>query len=194
MSPRGRSAGFLLAAALLAAVGEPRAAGAADPATAPYDIRELAPDSRDIDIGGRDLVFSVQEMDGSVTDTRNEKQVELTLAADVFFAFDKDTLNVATAVTLAGLAERIGTEAKGSVRIVGYTDAVGNAGYNLDLSKRRAATVQAELERKLTGRPLRFESDGKGATDFVAPNTAPDGSDNPDGRARNRRVTITYER
>ncbi|GAA3442435.1 hypothetical protein [Planomonospora venezuelensis] len=33
---------------------------------------------------------------------------------------------------------------------------------------------------------------GRGAADAVAPNTAPDGEDNPEGRARNRRVEIGF--
>jgi outer membrane protein OmpA-like peptidoglycan-associated protein len=33
---------------------------------------------------------------------------------------------------------------------------------------------------------------GHGSRQPVAPNAAPDGSDDPDGRALNRRVTVTY--
>jgi outer membrane protein OmpA-like peptidoglycan-associated protein len=35
---------------------------------------------------------------------------------------------------------------------------------------------------------------GHGEADPVAPNVKKDGSDNPRGRARNRRVTITFAR
>jgi len=52
--------------------------------------------------------------------------------------------------------------------------------------------VQTEIEGKLGGKPVAFAATGHGARDFVAPNAKPDGSDDPDGRARNRRVTITY--
>jgi len=39
-------------------------------------------------------------------------------------------------------------------------------------------------------RNIRFATNGFGAGDPVAPNTKPDGSDNPDGRRKNRRVEI----
>ena len=52
--------------------------------------------------------------------------------------------------------------------------------------------VQAALAPLAPG--ATFQSTGKGAADPVAPNTNPDGSDNPEGRARNRRVTITFAR
>jgi OOP family OmpA-OmpF porin len=200
MSRRRRSTGVaaLVAVAVLAAAGGPTAAGAAgtpgEADRAAYDIRDLVFDIRDLAPGGDDLVFSTQELDGSVTDSQREKQVELTLAADVFFAFDRDGLTIPAAAALAALAPRIGDEARGTVRIDGYTDAVGDAEYNRDLSRRRAATVQADLERRITGKHLAFVATGHGASDFVAANTHQDGSDNPQGRARNRRVTITYDR
>jgi OmpA-OmpF porin, OOP family len=199
---RSRSAAAVPATLLLTAVSllglttdvSPARAADTGPGGEQYDIRDLEFETETLEFSDRGLQFSVQSLDGSVTDTQDEKQVQLTLAADVFFAFDKDTLNVATAVTVAGLAERIGNEARGPVRIDGYTDSVGDAAYNLDLSKRRAGTVQAELERRITGKSVTFVAAGKGAADFVAPNTNADGSDNPEGRARNRRVTITYDR
>ncbi len=39
-----------------------------------------------------------------------------------------------------------------------------------------------------------FETQGFGAKDPVAPNTNPDGSDNPDGRQKNRRVVIIVKK
>jgi outer membrane protein OmpA-like peptidoglycan-associated protein len=197
MSRQGRSAVAVAVAAAVALLG---GAAGARPATARsassaqgtggdvrFDIRDLAPDVRD-------MRASVMAMDGSVTDTRTQKQVELTLAADVFFAFDKAELTVPAAISLAELAPRVADEARGTVRIDGYTDAKGGDAYNVELSQRRAAAVRADLERRLTGRGLTLEATGRGATNFVAPNANPDGSDNPEGRARNRRVTITYDR
>ena len=64
----------------------------------------------------------------------------------VFFEFDKSTLTAdgKNVVDAAAAAFRSG---KSNVAIAGYTDAAGSQSYNLALSKRRADTVKAALER-----------------------------------------------
>ena len=79
----------------------------------------------------------------------------------------------------------------GTLEITGYTDDVGTEEYNQTLSEQRAAAVQAALEPALDRSDLTLDVSGRGSADPVAPN-AIDGNDNPDGRAANRRVTITY--
>lgn len=67
----------------------------------------------------------------------------------------------------------------------------GEPPYNQDLSERRAGAVRDFLTLALAD-PPRFEVAGRGETEPVADNGKPDGSDDPDGRRRNRRVEITY--
>jgi OOP family OmpA-OmpF porin len=188
MSRWARSGAVVVA--LAAVAGAATVAG--DPAGA--QGTDLGSEVRDLTMEVRGLRFEVVSLDNSVTDVVTPEQEQVTLAADVFFAFDKDSLTIPAAAALSDLAPRIAQRAKGTVTIDGYTDAQGAAAYNVDLSKRRAMAVQAELERRLSGRTLAFVSVGHGATDYIAPNTNPDGSDNPTGRARNRRVTITYQK
>jgi len=140
-----------------------------------------------------DLTTKITDLQGNVSVEQSPKQVEVTLAADVFFAFDTADLNPDAQSKLAEASKLIKTEAKGPVKIDGYTDAVGDDAYNVDLSKRRAASVQVALTQ-LVGTNVAFETAGHGKADPVLPNTNPDGSDNPAGRARNRRVTITFSR
>ncbi len=78
------------------------------------------------------------------------------------------------------------------MQVDGYTDSVGNDAYNRDLSQRRAASVTAALTSRLRGKPTQLRATGHGESDPVAPNANADGSDNPAGRAKNRRVTITF--
>jgi OOP family OmpA-OmpF porin len=184
---RCRKAGGALLIAGLAGVGAAPAVGAQVPTPTSEDTRPLQYETRD-------LTFEVVSVDGAMTDVQTPAQVQLTLAADVLFAFDKADLTVPAAVTLADLASRIAAQAKGPVRIEGYTDAKGAGAYNVGLSQRRADAVVADLSRRMNGKDVRFEAVGKGATNFVAPNSRADGSDDPEGRARNRRVTITYSR
>jgi outer membrane protein OmpA-like peptidoglycan-associated protein len=49
------------------------------------------------------------------------------------------------------------------------------------------------LERQYPNLVGRIDAIGFGATQPVAPNTNPDGSDNPSGRAANRRVDIEFD-
>ena len=68
------------------------------------------------------------------------------------------------------------------VKIVGHTDADGNDASNLDLSKRRAASVKAALAKEFGIDENRMETDGKGESVPI------DKNDNPAGKANNRRV------
>jgi flagellar motor protein MotB len=73
--------------------------------------------------------------------------------------------------------------------IAGYTDAVGDPRYNEQLARERAQTVARELV--FNGIPRdRITVVAHGEADPVAPNVHADGSDNPQGRALNRRVEI----
>ncbi len=65
----------------------------------------------------------------------------------------------------------------------GHTDSRGSDDYNMDLSRRRAAAVQAYLIRKGI-RPDRIETRGYGEAQPIASN------ESDDGRALNRRVEI----
>jgi outer membrane protein OmpA-like peptidoglycan-associated protein len=68
------------------------------------------------------------------------------------------------------------------VKIVGHTDADGSDAANLDLSKRRAASVKAMLAKEFGIDESRMETDGKGESEPI------DKNDNPAGKANNRRV------
>jgi len=54
--------------------------------------------------------------------------------------------------------------------------------------------VRQALDRALAGRGVGFVTTGHGEADPVAPNVKPDGGDNPQGRAQNRRVEISFVR
>ena len=71
------------------------------------------------------------------------------------------------------------------LKITGHTDNVGTAASNLDLSKRRAASVAKVLAEQFGVAAGRFETEGKGDTQAVASNAQ------PEGRAMNRRVEFT---
>jgi outer membrane protein OmpA-like peptidoglycan-associated protein len=73
------------------------------------------------------------------------------------------------------------------IALDGHADAIGTHTYNLELSRRRANSVAQELVARGVRRDrLTVEAFGKRRP--IAPNTLPDGKDNPAGRALNRRV------
>jgi len=73
------------------------------------------------------------------------------------------------------------------VEIGAHTDSIGGDEYNLKLSQERANGVVNYLISKGIS-PDRLVAKGYGAEMPVAPNSNPDGSDNPEGREKNRRT------
>jgi outer membrane protein OmpA-like peptidoglycan-associated protein len=68
------------------------------------------------------------------------------------------------------------------VQIVGHTDADGSDVANLELSKKRSASVKTALAKEFGIDESRMETDGKGEGEPI------DKNDNPAGKANNRRV------
>ena len=132
----------------------------------------------------------MSETAGNDGTTESAEETTITLEADVFFDFDEHTLRPDARDTLAGVAGRIREDGATALNIAGHTDAVGSDSYNKRLSERRAATVKDLLSGELDG--VRMRTKGFGSTQPVAANETEDGKDNPDGRALNRRVEITY--
>jgi outer membrane protein OmpA-like peptidoglycan-associated protein len=122
------------------------------------------------------------------------QEVKINLSADVLFDFDKADLKPAAAGQLGELATVLQAYPQAAVKIDGFTDAKGADAYNLSLSAKRAEAVAAWLTAKSGIAASRLQTRGLGKANPVAPNTKPDGSDDPEGRAKNRRVEITIIR
>ena len=60
------------------------------------------------------------------------------------------------------------------------------------LSQNRAKSVKTWLMTREKLKGTKFVTQGFGAKNPVAPNTKPDGSDDPTGRQKNRRVEIVF--
>jgi outer membrane protein OmpA-like peptidoglycan-associated protein len=116
------------------------------------------------------------------------------LSGDILFDFDKTDIRPAAQPALKQAAEVISKGARGTVVIEGHTDSKGTPAYNQRLSERRAQSVQKWLVEREGLRSIGFTPKGFGATRPVAPNTKPDGSDDPAGRQKNRRVEIVFRR
>ncbi|TJW51966.1 MAG: OmpA family protein [Mesorhizobium sp.] len=115
------------------------------------------------------------------------------MPSDVMFAFDSANLNAQAEPILQRAAVILESRHVREAAIEGYTDSKGNANYNQLLSKRRAAAVYDWLTTKGSVHDIQFSVIGYGAANPRAPNVKPNGSDDPSGRAFNRRVKITFE-
>lgn len=102
----------------------------------------------------------------------------------IYFDTDKAVLKPESRPTLEQIAKLLAGQPQLSVFIVGHTDSQGAYDYNLDLSKRRAEAVAAELVKSFRIVPARLRTAGVGLL-------APVGSNATDaGRALNRRVEL----
>ena len=75
------------------------------------------------------------------------------------------------------------------VEIGSHTDSKGTGKYNQHLSQKRAQSVVNYLVEKGANKK-RLEAKGYGESKPIKPNILADGSDNPKGRARNRRTAF----
>jgi outer membrane protein OmpA-like peptidoglycan-associated protein len=146
----------------------------------------------DLDFHGQqEIAGAVQDL--AIKEIGNEIQIDLN--ADVLFEFDKADLLPKAEETLKKAADVVRERsAKGTVRVEGHTDGKGDDNYNMKLSVRRAESVRNWLAQKGGLSGVNFTTKGFGKTQPVAPNTNPDGSDNPEGRQKNRRVTIVMSK
>jgi OmpA-OmpF porin, OOP family len=116
-------------------------------------------------------------------DMRNKLLTEGKLVSyGIYFDVNKDVVKPESYGTLKGIADILKENPTVRVKIVGHTDSDGADAANLDLSKRRGASVKAELVKTFGIEASRLESDGLGETKPVAQN------DTPANKAMNRRV------
>jgi outer membrane protein OmpA-like peptidoglycan-associated protein len=114
------------------------------------------------------------------------------LAGDVLFDFGSAAVRPDAAAQLVKVAHVLRQKAQSEVQVVGHTDSVGSDQANQKLSEARAIAVMAWLNQH-QGIPANLiKARGLGEKQPVAHNTKPDGSDDPAGRARNRRVEIVF--
>lgn len=111
----------------------------------------------------------------------------------VNFDFDKSTLRPDAVMILDQAVEILSRYPDMRVEVAGHTDSVGTEKYNQGLSQSRARTVYRYLTSHGIHSSRMSGPHGYGETRPIAPNTNPDGTDNPEGRARNRRTELNVQ-
>jgi outer membrane protein OmpA-like peptidoglycan-associated protein len=119
-----------------------------------------------------------------VSVTRVGDSIVLNMPSNVTFATNQAAVKPQFYSTLNSVSLVFKEYKQTLINVVGHTDSTGDANFNYDLSRRRAASVAQYLE----GTNLdanRFSVEGHGASDPIASNAT------VSGKAQNRRVEIT---
>ncbi|GHH50112.1 MULTISPECIES: OmpA family protein [Gammaproteobacteria] len=111
----------------------------------------------------------------------------------VNFDFDKSTLRPDAVAILSEATEILKRYPDLRVEVAGHTDSKGTDAYNQKLSERRAKAVYDYLTQNGVDASRLVGPIGYGESRPIAPNTNPDGSDNPEGRAKNRRTELNVQ-
>lgn len=127
-------------------------------------------------------VFGVPENHGCPALTKKEIQTIKYAFDNLEFETGKDKIKQKSYISLDGLASLLKEKGYG-LKIDGHTDNVGNAEFNMDLSRKRAESVKSYLMGKgVDGAKL--ETEGFGMTKPIADNKT------AAGRQKNRRVEM----
>ena len=116
-------------------------------------------------------------------DTRNKLITDgKFVTTGITFDVNSDKLKPTSYGVLKEIAAALKENPDVRVKVIGHTDSDGDDAKNLDLSKRRAASVRIALTTEFGIDGSRFETDGMGETNPVGDNKT------MEGKAQNRRV------
>jgi len=101
---------------------------------------------------------------------------------DILFDVNSDVIKSQSYDVVNQFGDALKANPTLKIKITGHTDSDGNASNNMELSKKRAASVKKYLLANYSIDDSRIETDGKGATQPVADNST------ATGKAKNRRV------
>ncbi|WP_344163445.1 OmpA family protein [Nocardiopsis rhodophaea] len=133
-----------------------------------------------------DLTSIQEDLDGDSSRSDTGDETSIMLSSDVLFDTNESKLTSKANKSLTRVAKEIDSSSSTTVRIDGYTDSTGNDSINKPLSKDRADSVRKKLEELVTRSGVTFETAGHGSSDPVADNST------EEGKAKNRRVTVTF--
>jgi outer membrane protein OmpA-like peptidoglycan-associated protein len=185
---------ILLSASALLALAAGTTSCAKHPQADPprVDVSMPAPPARGVPGANRALIDDFKK---AGVDAREVQDGIVIYLPSVFqFGFDEAAVAPAARRKLHAVAKLLLNDSMLTRRVVieGHSDAIGTSTYNQSLSARRADAVSHELQTAGLAKS-RITQRAFGASKPLEPNRKPDGTDNPTGRAKNRRVTLLIE-
>lgn len=124
-----------------------------------------------------------RDLGNDVNVVNNGDHLVVSMPQDVLFATNSANLTGSLQNDLRTLANSLNQYPDSTVEVIGHTDNTGDAGYNQDLSSRRATSVASVLRNSGVA-SHRIRAFGRGENEPVATNLT------AEGRAQNRRVDI----
>ncbi|WP_249352003.1 OmpA family protein [Nocardiopsis akebiae] len=135
-----------------------------------------------------DLVTITDDLEDQTGRTESNEEVSIILSSDVLFETGSDELSTDAEEILQQVATEIDDASSNTVNIAGHADNTGSESINLPLSRGRAEAVESSLSELITRDGISFEVEGYGSSAPIASN------DTEEGRERNRRVSVTFEK
>jgi len=106
---------------------------------------------------------------------------------NIYYNFGSAEIRPDAALELDKLVDILNDNPEIAIELSSHTDSVDTEEYNQRLSQRRADAAVAYIVSKGISKD-RIIAKGYGESRPIAPNTNPDGTDNPEGRQKNRRT------
>jgi len=106
---------------------------------------------------------------------------------NIYYNYNKSDIREDAARELDKLVQLLADNPEIRIELGSHTDSVDDNAYNMSLSQRRAESAVKYLVQHGIA-PDRLVAKGYGEELPIARNTNPDGTDNPDGRQKNRRT------
>jgi outer membrane protein OmpA-like peptidoglycan-associated protein len=106
---------------------------------------------------------------------------------NVYYNFNEASIQEASFASLDKLVQLLKDNPSLNIQLNAHTDSKGEEDYNLKLSEERANSVVNYLVKKGIDKK-RLTSKGFGESTPIADNENADGTDNPEGRQKNRRT------
>jgi outer membrane protein OmpA-like peptidoglycan-associated protein len=159
---------------------------------AALEKKRLELEKKSLELQEKELALEKAKLE--LQQQQSGRSLSMNLSGDVLFDYDKAVLKPAAEEALKKVAVVLSQFPESRVTIEGYTDSKGGKAVNLPLSRERAGAVKDWLVKNGDVLATNITAKGFGEDNPVAPNTNADGTDNPAGRALNRRVTIIVEK
>jgi len=147
--------------------------------------KRLELEQRELDLQKAQQEFQAQQ---------SGRSLSMNLSGDVLFDYDKSLLKPEAEQALKKVAVVLSQFPESKVTVEGYTDSKGAKTTNMQLSRERAQSVKDWLVRNGGVLSANITTKGYGEQYPIALNKNADGSDNPLGRALNRRVSVIVEK
>lgn len=120
--------------------------------------------------------------------TESGEEISILLSSDVLFETSSADLSPEAQEILEQVAKEVDAASSELVSIEGHADSTGSDSINDPLSQERAEAVESKLESLITRQGVDFDVQGYGSSKPIATNNT------EEGRERNRRVSVTFEK